>query len=292
MEPLVVGTTFSGIGTPEQALKNLNINHVVRWACDIDRYAKQTYMANHTCDEWYDDILTIDPSQLADIDLYVFGFPCQSYSTQGLQKGLDDERGQLLYKSLEILRVKQPKYFIAENVRGLLSHNKGETFQTVISLLESCNYVVYHKLLNSRDFGVPQNRPRVYMVGIRKDINQTMDFDFGKYDDITLVDILEPNPDPKYLMSPSNIEYCTTQTKFVSNKVVIDPVYARCLLTGGRIFYRLNGVYRFLTPLEMLRLQGFPDDFNLTVSSNQSKRQLGNSMTVPVVQAIIKNLIV
>jgi DNA (cytosine-5)-methyltransferase 1 len=113
-----IGTTFSGIGAPEQTLKNLKIPHVTKWACDIDKYAKQTYLANHSCEKWYDDITKINVDELEYVDLYVFGFPCQAYSSQGLRGGLEDHRGKLIYYSLQILQEKQPKYFIAENVRG------------------------------------------------------------------------------------------------------------------------------------------------------------------------------
>jgi DNA (cytosine-5)-methyltransferase 1 len=284
-----LGTTFSGIGAPEQAFKNLNIPHSVEWACDIDKFARTTYEANHVATEWHNDILAIDANKLADIDLYVFGFPCQSYSSMGLRKGLTDSRGQLLFASLEILRIKQPSYFIAENVRGILNHDKGATFATVKGLLEAQGYNVYVSLLNSKDFGVAQNRPRVYFVGIRADLQQPFSFVTQTCPTPHLSTILEPNPPASVFMNPKQIAYCTT-TNFNSNKVVIDPAIARCLLTSGKCFYKFHGVFRFLSILEMQRLQGFPDSFSFPVSENQSKRQLGNTMTVPVIQTIITSL--
>lgn len=286
-----IGTTFSGIGAPEQALKNLKISHVTKWACDIDKYAKQTYFANHSCDKWYDDITKINVDELEYVDLYVFGFPCQAYSSQGLRGGLEDHRGKLIYYSLQILQEKQPKYFIAENVRGLLTHDNGNTFQVIKEALESTGYNINFKLLNSKDYGVPQNRPRIYIVGIRKDLNEKFNFTEPHKVNVELSNILELNPDEKFLMTDSQINYCQNP-KFNSDKVVIDPKIAKCLRAGARNYYRLNGVYRFLTNTEQKRLQGFFDNFNMPVSDLQVRRQIGNTMTVPLLEEIFKQLLI
>lgn len=284
-----IGTTFSGIGAPEQALKNLGISHIIKWACDIDKHAKQTYFANHTCEKWHDDITKINIDELEYVDLYVFGFPCQAYSSQGLRGGLEDHRGKLIYYSLKILQEKQPKYFIAENVRGLLTHDNGNTFRIIKESLESTGYNITFKLLNSKDYGIPHNRPRVYIIGIRKDLNRN--FIFGEHPEINieLKDILEPNPDNKFFMTNHQINYCQ-HPKFNSDKVVVNPKIAKCLRTGARSYYKLNGIYRFLTNIEQKRLQGFPDDFKMPVSDTQIRRQMGNTMTVTVLEQIFKQL--
>jgi len=168
-EVLRVGTTFSGIGTPEQALKNLNIAHVNRWACDIDRHAKETFIANHECETWYDDITKIDPTELADVDLYVFGFPCQDVSTAGNQN-LKKGRTALVEYSLDIIDEKLPKYILFENVRGLLNKKFKDFYDGIIQRL-SVNYNLDVAVLNSKYFGSPQNRERVFCLGTHEGLS-------------------------------------------------------------------------------------------------------------------------
>ena len=284
-----LGTTFSGIGAPEQALKNLNINFSCEWACDIDKFCKQTYLANHECKTWYDDITKIDIENLSDIDLYIFGFPCQSYSSQGLKGGLDDHRGKLIYPSLKILEIKKPDYFIAENVRGLVSHNGGETFKIIKKSFEDLGYRIHYKVLNTKDFGVPQNRPRIYIVGIKNEIEQEFSFETVNIKS-RLKDFLDDPFDERSLLSEKSIQYCQNP-KFKSDKYVEDPEIARCLRTSGKTYYKIDGVYRHLSTSEQKRLQGFPEGFNIPVSDAQASRQFGNTMTVNVIQSVLKNLL-
>lgn len=287
---LKIGTTFSGIGAPEQALKNLQILHEVKWACDIDKYAKKTYLANHVCEKWYDDITQINIRALEYVDLYVFGFPCQAYSSQGLRGGLEDHRGKLIYYSLQILQEKQPKYFIAENVKGLLTHDNGNTFRIIKESLESTGYNIFHAVLNSKDYGIPHNRPRIYIIGVRKDLNENFKFIKSGLLNAELKDILETSPDNKFLMSEQQINYCQNP-RFNSDKVVIDPKIIKCLRTSGRSYYKFGKIYRFLTNIEQKRLQGFPDDFAMPVTDTQIRRQMGNTMTVKVLEEIFKQLL-
>lgn len=283
-----IGTTFSGIGAPEQALKNLNIPHEVKWACDIDKFAKQTYFANHNCNTFYDDITKIDTDKLEPVDLYIFGFPCQSYSVQGLRGGLEDHRGKLIYYSLKILEKLKPDHFIAENVRGLLSHDKGKTFEIIKKSFIDLGYKLQIKLLNSKEYGVAQNRPRLYIIGTRNDLDEKNVF-INEVKTVKLNEILDNPVKEKSLMNERQINYCLT-TNFNSNRVVINPKIASCLLASGTKFYCIDGVYRFISVDEMKRLQGFNDDFIFPVSDNQAKKQLGNTMTVNVLQKIFENL--
>ena len=165
---LRVGTTFSGIGAPEQALKNLGIPHVVKWACDIDKPAKKTYYLNHNAEKWYDDITKIDPAELEDVDLYVFGFPCQDVSVCGKQN-LDKGKTTLVEYSLNIISEKLPSYILFENVKGLLGKKFNVFYQSIVDRLSE-NYNMDIGVLNSKHFGVPQNRERVYGLGTRKDL--------------------------------------------------------------------------------------------------------------------------
>ena len=217
---LRAGTTCSGIGSPEQALKNLNIPHEVKFAIEIDKFARETYQANHEPDEMHEDITKVDAEQLPDIDLFVAGFPCQAFSIAGKRKGLEDTRGTIFFDCLRILKAKQPKYFILENVKGLLSDQDGATFDTIINSLsktvngqllmfpntDSLNYHVYYKVINARDHGIPQNRDRVFIIGFREDQHS---FDFPETQELKLAlkDILEYQVDEKYKASQKQIEY-------------------------------------------------------------------------------------
>ncbi len=215
---LKVGTDFSGIGSPEQALIKLGIKHKSMFACDFDKYAKQSYLANYNTENFYNDITTRNHNQTPYVDLYVAGFPCQTFSMAGKRKGFEDTRGTLFFDLLKYLESKKPKYFILENVKGLLSHEKGRTFAIILDCLaktvntqysftmydEGLNYHIYYKVLNTKDFGIPQNRERVFIVGFRDDKHS---FKFPKPFklELKLKDILEDNPDSKYNLSKNTI---------------------------------------------------------------------------------------
>lgn len=218
---ITVGTDFSGLGAPEMALKELGIEHKILFACEKDKYAKASYLANHEAEIFYEDVTTRDNEKAPEVDLYCFGFPCQSFSLSGKRKGFDDVRGTLFFNSAEYVRLKRPKVFIAENVKGLLSHDKpkgskskhGRTFSTIINLLaktingqilmpmyeDNLGYNVFYTVLNSKYYDVPQNRERVFIVGFRDDV----EFAFPQSKKVTkrLKDILEPVVDEKYYLS-------------------------------------------------------------------------------------------
>ena len=216
-----VGTFFSGVGSPEQALNNLGVKHEIEFACDIDKYAKQTYLKNFDCRQFYTDITKLDMKDLSYVDLLVFGFPCQAFSMAGKRGGFDDTRGTLFYDALRYLKEHRPRYFIAENVKGLLSHDNGKTFQTIIDCLASTTntqmsimpfdnlgYHIYYKVLNTKNFGIPQNRERIFIVGIRD--NEDNNFRFPKEIPLKLKlkDILQDNTDyakaGQYQKNPRN----------------------------------------------------------------------------------------
>lgn len=163
--PLKFLDLFSGIGGFKIALKNVGFEGI--GFCDNDKYAVQLYLAYHSKDNevYYDDVRTIDTKQLPDFDILCAGFPCQSFSIAGKRRGFDDTRGTLFFEVARILSDKKPKYFILENVKGLLNHDSGRTFRTIIKVLADLGYSVQWQVLNSKFFGVPQNRERVYIVG-------------------------------------------------------------------------------------------------------------------------------
>lgn len=178
-----VGTDFSGIGSPEAALKRLNIPHKNIFACDIDKYAKASFLELNNPVTFYDDITSRNYSDVEQLDLYVAGFPCQSFSMAGNRGGFSDIRGTLFFNVAEFIKINKPKCFILENVKGLLSHDKGRTFQTITDILsggatinsqisfgnidDGLGYHIYYKVLNTKDYGIPQNRERVFIIGFK-----------------------------------------------------------------------------------------------------------------------------
>jgi len=216
-----IATVCSGIGSPEQALKELDIPHEIAFACEIDKYARQTYLANFTPNQMYTDLTAEEwdkPEQYS--DLFIGGIPCQAFSLAGKRLGELDKRGLLFYDFYRYVKNQQPKVFIIENVKGLLSDNNGITFQNWCALLgrsmnthinmfnheDSLLYNLHFKVLNSKDFGVPQNRERVFLVGIRNDLPNTFHFPIGERLTKRLRDILEPEVDEKYYLSEKMID--------------------------------------------------------------------------------------
>lgn len=223
-----IATVCSGIGSPEQALKELNILHEIAFACEIDKYARQTYLANFTPNQMYTDLTAEEwdkPEQYS--DLFIGGIPCQAFSLAGNRLGELDKRGLLFYDFYRYVKNQQPKVFIIENVKGLLSDNNGITFQNWCALLgrsmnthvnmfnhdDSLLYNLHFKVLNSKDFGVPQNRERVFLVGVRNDLPNIFRFPIGERLTKRLKDILEPEVDEKYYLSDACISRLTNEGK-------------------------------------------------------------------------------
>ncbi len=265
------------------------------------------------------DLTKLDLTTLPCCDLLIAGFPCQAFSIQGLRKGFADERGQIIFYIQKILKEKKIKYFILENVKGLVNHDKGQTLNFIIQLLQDAGYNVFYKILKSCDFGLPQKRERIYFVGIRKDLN------FCNYlfpaplkQKAFLKDFLIDN-DPKYLYSNfswlekyMNNKY--NKGKYNLNKIleenylVVDTRqsdmrffrdYIPTLRTGrSGILYVRNGILRKLSGRESLLLQGFGFDiFNKAQGYSDSLllQQTGNAMSVNVIEAIaaqLKNIMI
>ena len=215
------GSDFSGVGAFDQALIRLGINYKTIFACDMDKYARQTYIENYGKPDYFpEDVYNRDiPKE--PLDLYMTSPPCQAFSLAGNRKGEDDKRGVLFYNSYEFIMKNKPRYFIFENVKGLLSDDSGRTFKRwldylgksingnpIIFPLEQCaNYHIYYKVLNSKDFGVPQNRERVFIIGIRDDEDNYFRFPKEEHLKLKLKDVLEDEVDGKYYLSQKMINY-------------------------------------------------------------------------------------
>lgn len=244
-----IGTDFSGIGAPEMALKYLGIDFDSIFACEIDKYARQSFKQLHNPQTFYNDITTRNHKEVEKLDLYVAGFPCQSFSMAGKRKGFEETRGTLFFNVAEFIKENQPKTFILENVKGLLSHDKGRTFQTIVDILsngggtqngqisldmfeDGLGYHIYWKVLNTKNYGIPQNRERIFIVGF-KDFR---DFNFPKEMplELKLGDMLQDNPNGKYFLSDKMIKGIF-KSNFRERKPIDINNVSKCLKVGGDI---------------------------------------------------------
>lgn len=269
---------FAGIGGFHLALNNAGAHCV--FVSEWDKHARTTYQANFTeeveklGDNFASDITEIDPQTIPDFDILCAGFPCQPFSNAGKKQGFADTRGTLFFNIAKIIETKKPQAFILENVRGLLNHDNGNTFETIKkTLTEDLGYSFFYKVLKASDHGVPQNRPRLFMVGFR---DTSLDFAF-------------PEATPLQL----------TMSQVFQGSVPRDIGFT--LRVGGRgspindrrnwDSYLVDGEVRRITAKEGLKMQGFPDTFTFPVSETQAMKQLGNSVAVPVVQAVAQQVI-
>lgn len=261
---------FSGIGGFHQGASWAGGECVL--ASDIDIVANQTYKLNYGI-EPKGDIYNIKSEDIPDFDLLCAGFPCQAFSQVGRRRGLDDERGILIFQVLRILKDKQPKAFILENVKGLLSIQNGEVFNMIVEKLKDVGYNIYTKILEAKDYGTPQLRKRLFFVGIRKDICANFEF---------------PQPVPlKY--SFSDVMGGKTERE-----------YSFTIRIGGRRSginnrfnwdaYVVDGKVRYITPEECLLLHGFPKSFKLCGNMGQKYHQVGNSVSCCIVNELVKTL--
>ena len=314
---------FAGIGGIrlgfDQAFDNsIETVFVSEW----DEFAQKTYKANFHDDlEIAGDITKIDEKNIPDFDICLAGFPCQAFSLAGQRKGFDDDykgmsRGTLFFDVTRICSEHKPKVIFCENVKGLTIHDKGRTFKVIVNTLREIGYTVFYKVLNSKDFGVPQNRERIYIVAFRNDIAPG-EFIFPASTDDTkrIKDILEEKPvSARYYLSDCYLEtlkrhkarheakgngfgYEVRSLDDIAGAIVCGGMgRERNLIVDKRqtnltpvthIKGKINeeGI-RKMTPREWARLQGFPDNYTLPLADVHLYKQFGNSVTVPVIKAI------
>lgn len=208
-----LATVFSGIGAIEQAFHRLNLNHSIIFANDIDKFVKKSYLANYQLNEkyWYDDITNFNAAIYKDkIDILVGGSPCQAFSMVGKRLGLEDTRGTLFYDFARVISETQPKIFIYENVKGLLNHDNGKTWQVVQDVFNSLGYTLYYQLLNSKDYGMPQHRERIFVIGFKNKPKNGFEFPQPIKLEHIMQDFLEDYTDSKYFLREKGIKFVTS----------------------------------------------------------------------------------
>jgi len=294
---------FCGIGgfryASKQAFEKLGIKGKCVFSSDIDKFAAKSYEVNFN-EKPVGDITKVKEKDIPDFDLLFAGFPCQAFSICGLQKGFEDNtKGTLFFDIARIIKEKQPYAFVLENVKNLVSHDGGKTLKTILhTLREELGYHTEYKVLNALDFGLPQKRERIILVGAKKTF--CMDWKFEIQCVKTLKDILEDPVDRKHYVSEEiakrRKEMHTAKTvpeiwhENKSGNISSYP-YSCALRAGASYNYLLVDGERRLTPREMLRLQGFPDEFKIAVSDAQTRKQAGNAIPVSMVAKVIEKFI-
>jgi DNA (cytosine-5)-methyltransferase 1 len=363
---LKVATVFSGIGAFEFALKRLNINHEIVFACDngnrnIDinvsnelekirklatikeklvyenalyesntvkrNFVQDSYMANYkiTNNAFFQDVRLLDGLFFRNkVDVFVGGSPCQSFSVIGSREGLNDTRGTLFYDYVRLLTEIKPKVFIFENVFGLFNHDKGNTWQIIKKVFDDSGYFYKFKILNAKDYGIPQSRRRLFLIGflnkkefeyfefpLEKKLNRTMQnflidnvkdgyFKHSQKGEIVYQRI-NGKPNEKLYLSQKLINYVFspgTKNFYHPNSKIDLPIARAILSTQGNThratvnnYITTEGRVRALDPRESLRLMGFTDEFKIVVSKAQSYKQSGNSIVVDVLMNLIESIL-
>jgi DNA (cytosine-5)-methyltransferase 1 len=290
---------FAGIGGIRMAFESVGGRCL--WSSEWDVAAQNTYEANFG-ERPFGDITKIPPSEIPDHHILLAGFPCQAFSIIGSMKGFTDTRGTLFFNIESILREKAPPALMLENVKQLTSHDGGRTFQIIIQRLKALGYHVHSTVLNALDFGLPQKRERTFIVGFLDDIEFEFPKPIGGMPDLARILEKDEEVDPKLWASQKIL---ANRRVGVNGKAIpypsiwhenkggnISPLpYSCALRTGASYNYLLvNGVRR-PSSRELLRLQGFPEDFNIVVSHAEIRRQTGNSVAVPVVRAVAGKMI-
>lgn len=298
---------FAGIGGMRLGFEKAGFEIV--YSNDIDRYACATYRRNFgEIDER--DIRLVDPHSLPEFDVLLAGFPCQPFSVIGKRDGLSDPRGQLFNEVIKFLDARSPRAFVLENVKNLLRHDKGETYKFIKDALEDAGdgYTVFESILDSKNFGVPQHRERVYIVGIKNPHKEFIFPERSSFPGIEkLAQVLEKKVPDKYYLSQKYYEGLMAHKERHAAKKsgfgceVLDPKGISNTLVCGNMGRERNLIQdrpisinkwgvRKLTERECARLQGFPDKFEIPVSTTQAYKQFGNAVTVPVARQMAKTL--
>ena len=284
MKQLKVGSDFSGVGAFNQALMRLGVQFEEVFACDMDKFARDTFIHNYGEPKYYPTNVYEREIPTESLDIYMTSPPCQAFSLAGKRLGKDDKRGILFFNSHQFIQVNKPRFFIFENVKGLLSDDGGRTFQEWVNMLggksvngvpvlfpydDSVPYHLYWQVLNAKNHGVPQNRERVFLIGIREDQDNRFQFPKEEYLIKRLKDVLENNANDKYFLSEKGIEHIIAK-EGVYTGINEDPI--RCLTT--RYSASLAGTF---IKIKSATLKGYEeakigDSINFSVPNSETRR--------------------
>mmetsp|Transcript_35378 Transcript_35378/g.82160 ORF Transcript_35378/g.82160 Transcript_35378/m.82160 type:complete len:370 (-) Transcript_35378:93-1202(-) len=312
---VALATDCSGMETPLMALRNLGIEVDHLFSCDVDSHVKKTIMANFPPKVFYDDLTKRDNTSAPKADLYVAGFPCQPFSTAGLQQGFKDVkgRGEIFFHVRDYIDHGRPRVFVLENVSGLVKINGGKYFQAIMASLEALGgYNIYSQVLDTKEHGIPQSRRRVYIVGIKKDCDRGT-FAFPEPVQLPSIErFLEPRPTrpPASALPPESQGTARKNVRQALKELVEkghNPMkesfvvdcdsspyrmkYAKdvspCITCSRGAGHWVTSRMRRMTKPEMMRLQGMtPENFKVVVSENQLGKQIGNAMSVNVLERL------
>ena len=288
---------FAGIGGIRLGFEAFGCENI--FTSEWDQDAQKMYEANFG-EKPRGDITQIAPADIPNHDILLAGFPCQPFSIIGSMQGFADTRGTLFFNIEEILRIKQPYAFLLENVKQLRTHDSGRTFNTILEKLEKLGYFVHHAILNALDFDLPQKRERIIIVGFKENIQFKFPQPKGLYKSLAEILESEQEIDKKLFASQNIIDKRQNRLKIMpfypsiwhENKggnISVLP-FSCALRAGGSYNYLLVNGKRRLSSREMLRLQGFPEDFKIVVSYTAMRKLTGNSVAVPVIKAVAKEM--
>lgn len=302
MERIKFIDLFCGIGGFRTAMDQACIENGLIPDCvfssDIDKFCQDSYEANFG-DRPFGDITAVDEKDIPDHDVLFAGFPCQPFSIIGQMQGFNDIRGTLFFDIARIIKHKQPKAFVLENVKQLVGHNGGNTLKTIIrTLKEDLGYTVTFAVLNALDYGLPQKRERVIIVGHKEPIMFTFPTPVRPFKPLS--EVLEQRVDSRYYASDYIVQKRKEAHKSAyklsiwhENKAgnICSYPYSCALRAGASYNYLLVNGERRLTPRELFRLQGFPDSYKIVTGDGQARKQAGNAVPVNLVKAVILKLL-
>ena len=283
-KPIRLATVFSGIGAIEHAFQRLNIPTEIVFASDIDKFVKQSYFNNYEIgeDKWYDDIRLIDGKKHKDqVDLLVGGSPCQSFSMVGKRGGLEDTRGTLFYDFARLIKETKPNAFIFENVKGLTNHDKGKTFEVILNTFKKLGYNYNYQVLNAKDYGIPQHRERIFIVGFK---DKAIKYQFPKKKELsfTMQDFLEDYTDSKYFLKEKGVKFVTSTKNKKKRYTQINGDVALCQKANQQFNWHGDFVFEQTKGLNY-------DDFVFDVNEVEEKYYLSDKTKSYVLSSGTKN---
>ena len=292
---LKVGTLFSGIGAFEHALDRLSIKHKIVFACDIDSYVKKSYFENYKIqqDSWYDDVLKLDASKYLDenIDIVIGGSPCQSFSFVGKQKGLEDDRGNLIFEFMRVVKECKPKMFIFENVKGLTTHESGKTFAYVLSKFKELDYTITYDILKATDYGIPQSRQRLFLIGINRNTDITVNFPPPKLElKLKMQDLLEDNVNTQYYLQQKGQEFAVKDTNLTKKYTQINGEIALCQKKNQQFNWHGDFVFEYRDIPEKYYLSDTVKDYVLKSGTKgfNMKPEIDLQIARPILSSVHK----